>query len=236
VILFANAGLAESEFDVFALTGTSPKYPAAELPEPGDNLAVTDIRGVGVRYLPADGALQFAFNTFGRRAHPTYPAGFEVDIDIDQDGVFDYAVYNTEQTGFAATGISLVNVANLATGTTAAYAYLDADLNSANAILTLPMAALVGATADTKLDFSAYVFDNYFSGQETDSILGMSFTPSTPRYAVAGDSSGVVRPLRLARVDTLAVAGGQTASPSQSGFLVMQRRNAGKEAQVLVVH
>jgi len=234
IILFANAGLAESEFDVFALTGTSSKVPPGELPAPGDSFAVIDMRAVGVRYLPGEEALQFAINTFGRRAHPTYPGGFEVDIDTDGDGVFDYAVYNQEQTGFAATGISLVYVANLATGLSSAYYYLDADLNSGNTIFSLPLAAL-GVAPDTRLNFAAFAYDNYFTGTTTDAILDMSFTPATPRYAVSGDSSGVVRPLRLARVDTLAVAGGAEASPSQTGFLVMMRRNAGKEAEVLVV-
>ena len=234
IILFANAGLAESEFDVFALTGTSTKVPPGELPGPGDNLAVIDMRAVGVRYLASEGALQFAINTFGRRAHPTYPGGFEIDIDTNGDGAFDYAVYNQEQTGFAATGVSLVYVANLATGLTTPYYYLDADLNSGNTIFSLPLAVL-NVPATTMLNFSAFAYDNYFSGTTTDAILDMSFTPATPRYAVSGDSSGVVRPLRLARVDTLAVAGGAEASPSQTGFLVMMRRNAGKEAEVLVV-
>ncbi len=234
IILFANAGLADSEFDVFALTGTSSKYPRNELPGPGDNFAVIDMRAVGVRYLPTEGMLQFAINTFGRRAHPAYPGGFEIDIDVDGDGAFDFAVYHQEQTGFAATGISLVYVANLATGRTTPYYYLDADLNSGNTIFSLPLAAL-NVPATTKLNFAAFAYDNYFSGTTTDTILGMSFTPATPRYAVAGDSSGVVRSLRLARVDTLAVAGGAEASPSQTGFLVMMRRNAGKEAEVLVV-
>ncbi len=234
IILFANAGLADSEFDVFALTGTSSKYPPEELPGPGDNLAVVDMRAVGVRYLPTEGALQFAINTFGRRAHPAYPGGFEVDIDVDGDGAFDYAVYNQEQTGFAATGVSLVYVANLATGLTTPYYYVDADLNSGNTIFSLPLAAL-NVPATTRLDFAAFAYDNYFSSSTTDTILDMSFTPATPRYAVAGDSSGIVRALRLARVDTLAVAGGAEASPSQTGFLVMMRRNAGKEAEVLVV-
>ncbi|MGY4831788.1 S8 family serine peptidase [Sphaerotilaceae bacterium SBD11-9] len=235
IILFANAGLADSEFDVFALTGTSSKYPVADLPAAGDNFAVVDMRAVGVRYSPTDGALQFAINTFGRRAHPAYPGGFEVDIDVNADGVPDFAVFNSEQGGFAATGVTVVNVANLATGTTSIYYYDDADLNSANTIFTLPLAAL-GVTADTQLSFSAFAYDNYFSGATTDEIVDMRFTPSKPRYAVAGDSSGVVRSLRLGRVDTQTVSGGATASPSQTGFLVMMRRNAGKEAEVLTVH
>lgn len=234
VILLANAGLAASEFDVFSLTGTSTKVPPAELPGGGDNFAVIDMRAVGVRYLQADGALEFAINTFGRRAHPVYPGGYEVDIDTDGDGVYDYAVYNQEQGGFAATGISLVYVANLATGVSTAYYYMDADLNSANAILTLPLAAL-GVPAETQLTFSAFAYDSYFTGETTDAILDMRYTPATPRYAVSGESSGTVRPLWLGRVDTLSVAGGAEASPSQTGFLVMMRRNAGREAEVLTV-
>ena len=35
------------------------------------------------------GILEFAINTNGRRAHPAYPAGFEVDIDTNGDGVVD---------------------------------------------------------------------------------------------------------------------------------------------------
>ncbi len=234
VIVLGNAGLAESEFDVFSLIGTSTKYPASEQPGPGDNFALVDMRAVGVRYLPADGALQFAINTFGRRATPIYPGGFEVDVDVNNDGVADYAIYNQEQDGFAATGVGLVYVAELATGSANAYYYLDADFNSGNIIFTLPMAAL-GVPPTTQLSLTAYAYDNYFTGFTTDAILNMRYTPATPRYAVVGASGGVIRPLWLGRVDTQTVAGGAAASPSQTGFLVTMRRNAGKEAEVLVV-
>jgi hypothetical protein len=68
----------------------------------------------------------------------------------------------------------------------------------------------------------------------TDAFDKMTFTPAKPRYAVNGDSSGIVRSLRIQRVDTLTPVGGATASPSQTGFLVMLRREAGTEAQVIV--
>ena len=234
IILLANAGVAPSEFDVFALTGTSPKYAKADLPAPGDNFAVIDMRAVGVRYSADEGALQFAINTFGRRAQANYPGGFEVDIDVNGDGVADFAIYNAEQGSFAATGINLVNVLNISTGVATAYYYSDVDFNSANIIMNAPLAAL-GVTPDTQLSFSVYAADNYFTGNTTDSLLNMKFTPSKPRYAVKGDASGIVKGYRLGYVDTLAVAGGSTASPSQTGFLVMKRSNAGSEADVLVI-
>ena len=234
IILLANAGVAPSEFDVFALTGTSAKYPAADLPGPGDNFAVVDMRAVGVRYSEADGALQFAINTFGRRAQANYPGEFDVYVDVDLDGVPDFVLFNKEQGGFAATGINVVNVVNLATGVGTIYYYSDVDFNSANMIMNVPLAAL-GITPDTQFSFSVFAYDNYFTGANTDAILDMKFTPSKPRYAVKGDASGTVKGYRLGYVDTVTVAGGATASPSQTGFLVMKRSNAGKEADVLVV-
>ena len=48
--------------------------------------------------------LEFAINTNGRRSHPAYPGGFEVDIDTNGDGVADYAVYNAEHGGFGSSG------------------------------------------------------------------------------------------------------------------------------------
>mgnify|MGYP003378406205 CR=1 FL=1 len=74
-------------------------------------------------------------------------------------------------------------VQNLATNSAQAYFYLDADLNSGNAILTVPAAALGITGPGTTFDFSVLAFDNYFTGAPTDAIEGMTFTAGTPRYA-----------------------------------------------------
>ena len=67
--------------------------------------------------------------------------------------------------------------------------------------------------------------DNYFSGVITETVSDMVFTPNTPRYAVnAGSASQVTVPAGGAIDLTVsAVAGGDTASPSQSGFLFLER-------------
>ena len=66
------------------------------------------MRAVGVRYLPAvqfgDDYLEFAISTQTRRAHPNYPAEFDIYIDADGDGQDDYVIYNGEAGGFVATG------------------------------------------------------------------------------------------------------------------------------------
>ena len=81
---------------MFSLTGVSSRAPRSELPGPGDNFAFIDFRSVGVRLLPNSltgigfDLLEFAMNTNGRRAHPAYPGGFEIDIDTTGDGVADW--------------------------------------------------------------------------------------------------------------------------------------------------
>ena len=116
------------------------------MPEPGDNFAIVDLQSVGVRHLPAAvfGAdyLEFAISTFGRRAHPNYPAEFDIYIDSNNDGTPDFVVFNAENGGFSVTGQNVVFVANLATGVPAtAVFFTDADLDSGNVIFTVPMNA-----------------------------------------------------------------------------------------------
>jgi minor extracellular serine protease Vpr len=228
-----NGGVAPGIVEAFALTGRSPAVPASQLPGPGDGLAVVDLRAVGVRLADPD-TLQFGISTFGARAHPNYPAEFDVYVDADLDGQPDHVVYNTELGGFGVTGQNVVYVANLATGGAAAYYFTDADLDSSNAILTVPLAAL-GLTADSTFGFSVYAFDNYFSGAQTDAVEGMTFTPSRPRWAASVPTLDV--PARGSdALGVTAVSGGAQASPSQTGLLLLYR-NSGPplEAQLVTV-
>jgi subtilisin family serine protease len=229
-ITLHNSGVATGNFDVFALTGISPKASAASQPNPGDSFAFIDLRAVGAR-LVEPGILQFAITTFGRRSHPNYPAEFDVYIDTNRDGAPDYVLFNSEQGGFGATGISLVYVVNLATNAASAYFYNDADLDSANSIFSVPTAAL-GITDDTTFDFSVYAIDNYFTGTSTDGLENMTFTPTKPRIAVTNVSAGVP-PRGSVKLGTTAVAGGAAASPSQLGLLFMYRQNEGSEADIV---
>jgi hypothetical protein len=215
----SNDGAVDGRVEVFSLTGTSPKVPRSLLPHPGDNFAIIDLKSVGVRQ--AGTAIQFGINTFGERSHPNYPAEFDIYIDANRDGTPDFVVFNLENGGFGATGQNVVAVYSFATGTSALYYYTDADLDSANAILTAPLAA-VGLAPDTQFDFSVYAFDNYFTGNLADSIENMTYTPSTPRFATSALTTSV--PVRgHASLNVQAVPGGDTASPSQTGLLLLFR-------------
>lgn len=238
-----NLGVEDGNFDVFSLTGTSPKVPRAELPQPGDSFAVVDLQHIGVRHLPAAtwGAdyLEFAINTFGKRVHPNYPAEFDIYIDSNNDGTDDYVVFNAENGGFAATGQNLVYVASLAGGPATAVFYTDADLNSGSVIFTVPMNSTaggvnVGVQPGTTFGFSVYAFDNYFTGFLTDSVEGMRFTPGSPRYSVGDEPYGTVAPRKTASVP-LTTASVPDENSTESGVLLMYRRNALIESEVVKV-
>jgi hypothetical protein len=229
-----NLGWNEGEYEVFSLVGESPRIPNSEFPVPGDNAAVIDLRAVGARYLAQDqcgsagGCVEFAINSLRRRAHPVYPGGFEVDIDTNGDGVPDFYVFNTESGGFAVSGRTLIAIQNALTGATAAFYYADADLNSGNMIMTVPLGAL-GVAAGTPLRFDVLAYDNYFTGNVTDSISGMRFTPGNARFGVSGDPWGSTAAWRFTQLPVVRANVPDTGS-TELGLLMMYRRDAGSEA------
>jgi minor extracellular serine protease Vpr len=234
-LTFVNTGAETGQYDVFSLVGSSPQLPASDLPAPGDNYAVVDLRSVGVRYLAAaqcgvsGGCLQFAINTYERRAHPLYPGGLEVDIDTNGDGVVDYFVDQIENGGFGVTGQSVVRIVNLKTNAAAAYFFNDADLNSGNSTFTIPMSA-IGVGPGTTLTLDVYAYDNYFSGFVSDALFGMKFTPASPRFS-ASTQIGTVPSGSSSRVPFTTNETVTAAQSSESGLLLMYRRNADFESQ-----
>jgi subtilisin family serine protease len=238
-----NLGVEAGDFDLFSLTGTSPKLPRNEFPRPGDNFAVIDLQRVGVRYLPAavfgGDFLEFAITTYGRRAHPNYPAEFDVEIDTNGDGAVDFVVFNTELGGFGASGQNVVAIFNVATGTATPVFFTDADLNSGNVIFTVPMNSTAGAVnlgvqPGTTIRYSVFVYDNYFTGALTDSIEGMRFTPGNARFEAVGDPFGSVPPGGRATLPVRA-ATVPDAQSTESALLLMFRRNAVIESEAVRV-
>jgi minor extracellular serine protease Vpr len=232
-----NKGAEVGEFDVFSMIGVSKKIPRSELPGPGDNFAVIDMRSVGVRHLPAAltglpfDVLEFAINTNGRRAHPNYPAEFDIYLDTTGDGKPDFVVFNAENGGFGVTGQNVTFLFNLATNTATAFFFTDADLNSGNVIMTVPMPAM-GLAAGTTVGIDVFAFDNYFSGNLTDEITGMRFTPGVPRFGVVGLPFGAVASKGSADLGVTTATLPDTLS-SELGLLMMYRRNAGQEADAV---
>jgi hypothetical protein len=206
--------------EVFNLTGTSDQISKDHLPGPGDNFAIVDLRSVGVRAVGSN--IQFGIDTYGQRSHANYPAEFDIYIDKDNNGSYDYVVFNLENGGFGVTGQNVVEVFNLATNAGSIFFFNDADLNSGNAIMTAPMSA-VGLTPSTKFRYSVYAFDNYFTGALTDAIENMTMTLGTPRFTFGAPSSFSVPASTIQSILISNNAGGDTASPSQLGFQLLYR-------------
>jgi hypothetical protein len=67
-----------------------------------------------------------------------------------------------------------------------------------------------------------YAYDNYFTGYGTDAITGMIYTPGAPKYYA--DSYTLTVPMGgSAALGVYALAGGETASPSQLGLQLLYR-------------
>lgn len=234
-------GAVDGRVEIFALTGTSGKIPSSQLPQPGDNFAVIDLKSVGVRQLGSN--IQFGINTNGERSHPNYPAEFDIVIDANRDGTDDYVIFNRENGAFASTGQNVVAAISLLTNSGFIFFFTDADLDSANAILTAPLSVFGGLlpgpplTATTQFDFDVFAFDNYFTGFQTDSIENMTFTLGTPRFVGSGIPATGVPAGGESDLTIQAVAGGDAASPSQTGLLLLYRDGTpGDEADRISVN
>jgi hypothetical protein len=134
----------------------------------------------------------------------------------------DFEVYNSELGGFAATGQNVVNVLDDTTGVASPIFYTDADLDSANVILTAPLSA-IGLAPGTQFRFSVYAIDNYFTGAITDAIENMDYTLASPAFAADGGPSLLLAAGSKGTLKVAKVPGGDLASPSQKGLLLLYR-------------
>lgn len=225
-----------SATEVFALTGTSAQS-STVLPSYGGGQVLVDLKAAGVRPVSASGALgvQFAVASFGERAHPAYPAEFDIYVDADNNGSWDYVIYNAENGGFGVSGQTIVYACNLTTNACVANFYAGADLNSSNMIMTV-LASDIGITnANQKFRFAVLSFDNYFTGDLTDSIGAMTHTLATPKYDAALSSFGLSAG-GAGVLPVSAVSGGAAASPSQTGLLLLHTNaKTGRESDIVTV-
>jgi subtilisin family serine protease len=245
------------QVDAFSLTGTGSQFPASDLPAPGSDYAVVNLRAVGLRLVCLNSTcttfgVQFAVNTFGQRSHPDVPAEFDVLIDANNDGINDYDVFNAD-IGFLTTGTysgqNGVFIADLAAGTASGpYFYSAADLDSANVILTVPVSALTSSkggppfSVTAPFTFSVLAFDNYYTGNLTDLIGPMKYEMDMPQsytfptVSVPAGASGAI-PVFPNNASFPYFTGPYNGnSPSQSGLLLMYTNGKdGREADMVTV-
>ena len=242
---FTNAsGAVGGQVSAFSLTGKGVQFPPSVLPAPGSDFAVINLQAVGVRLVCLAGSggcsafgAQSAITTFGQRSHPDVPAEFDVFIDLDKDGNPDLDIFNADiglETTGTFSGQNGVFIADLTAGTASGpYFYTIADLDSANAIFTVPLSALVTSTGlqmavTTPFSYSVLAFDNYFTGNLTDSIGPMAYELDMPQvypaitdFTVAPNASLPITIVPNNAANPYFTGPYNGNSPSQTGLLLM---------------
>jgi len=229
VTLKNRSSVAAGWTEVFALTGTSPVLPQTAAGGPGSNEAVIDLAASGV-YVDA-GIVQFAVATHSRRTVLPYPAEFDVYVDVDMDGTDDFVIWNQENGGFAATGETIVYVRNLHTAASGAYYYAGGGFDASTMVLTVPR-ALLGIADGQAFSYSVYAFDNYFTGNLTDSITGQLFTAGEQVYATA---ESAVQVDAKSSVGLSVSATGATGESTQTGLLLLHQSAAENDFSVVTI-
>ena len=95
---------APAAFDVFSLTAPARRFRRQQPPDARATTSLSSTSSRSACACPPAGIVQFAINTFGERAHPDYPAEFDIYVDSNNDGTPDYVIYTCENGGFGVPG------------------------------------------------------------------------------------------------------------------------------------
>lgn len=220
-----NNGIGLARIDTYSLIGTSDQLPEGGR---GEQSPIIDLRYVGVAtftvpagFCSADPSfvMTFAVNTWERQTHADAPASFEFDLDVDQDGVFDYAVFSFDLAFPALTdGRNVTWVLDLATNDASAFFFTDHGTNSGNTVLTF-CGEQIGMNATNlgqPIDVQALAVDIYFTGNVTDEITDITVSPGGERYL------GLINDIPSGGTETLTVVdfGAEGTNPTESGVLL----------------
>ncbi len=234
--LLGNRGVGTTTVESYSLIGSN-----GDLPEggPGEQNPVPDFRHIGYATFPVPAGfcsadpsfvMAFAVNTWERQTHANAPAAFEFDLDTDQDGTFDYAVFNQDLSLGLSDGRNVTWVANLATGGLSAFFFTDHETNSGNTVL-LFCGEQIGMNASNffdPMDVQALAVDIYFQGAVTDFFTGITISPLGEQYLGIFDAGGVgFTMLPPNAQDTLTVLDfGPLTNNTETGLLLLYRNGA----------
>lgn len=200
VIGLDNEGVGTAQNDAYSVLALSPNLPEGGV---GEQSPTPDLRAVGINTFPVPAGdcsaepsflWAFAINTWERK-ESLQGVIFEADLDIDQDGTFDYAVYNFDLSlsGSLSDGRQVTWAEDLTTGDASAWFFVENATNTGNTVLLI-CGEQVGLTGTdilaTNVDMDVFAFDWYYGGPG-DSVEGLTVTPLGEQYyAVPSDVSG----------------------------------------------
>jgi hypothetical protein len=192
----ANSGAGTAQNDAYALIAIDEDLPEGG---PGEQSPTPDIRGVGVNTFPVGPGFcsanpsfvwAFAFDSWERHAHANFPATMWLDLDTDQDGTPDYAVFNADFAGLAQAtdGRTLTWVHTWADypntlGPGSASFFAEHATVTGNYVLLLCAEQVGMSQADffSPVDVDALALDFYFGGAE-DEVDPFTISPLGERF------------------------------------------------------
>ena len=242
-----NNGVGTHLVEAYNLYVVSDDLPEGAL---GAQAPIVDLKYVGAQTFGAGGfcssgfLIVFAVNTWERQTHANAPALFEFDIDVDQDGVYDYAIYNADLS--LASGVfdlsdgrNVIFTQNLATGATTARFGVDHETNSANTVL-FECGEQLGLGPEhigQDIDVRVLAADIYFTGNVTDAAeftmnVGFERFVGVVDGGFAGNfvAAGTTVDLQVADFETVDAA-------TELGVLLLYRGGApeGSEAEAILI-
>jgi hypothetical protein len=221
-----NEGIGTAHIDSYSLIGTSPQLPESVR---GAGAPVINLKYVGVATYPVPAGfcssndsfvMSFAVNTWERQTIADAPGVFEFDLDTDNSGIPEYAVFNFDL-GLPGLGDgrNATWVENLSTGEASAMFFTDQGTNSANTVLTFcgDQIGMTAADFGKQVKMNVAAVDIYYTGNVTDSIQDITIAPLGERYLAT------VNDIPPGEKETLTIAdlGAQGTNPSESGVLLL---------------
>jgi minor extracellular serine protease Vpr len=181
-----NRGVGTALVDTYTLLGFSRDQPEGGAGELNPN---PDLRLFGYATIPvpagfcsddASFILAFAIVTHERQTHANAPVSLEVDMDIDRDGIFDFAVF----TANLGDGRNASFVYDFATGAAEAWFLTDHDTNAASTVLYLcgEQIGMNAANFGQPMTIEAAAYDWFFAGAYTDFFGPRTIAPLGDRY------------------------------------------------------
>ena len=201
-----NNGVGTAQNDAYSLLAVSPNQPEGDL---GGQSPTPDIRAVGVNTFPVPAGFcsgqesflwAFAINTWERQEH-LVPVTHNVYLDTDQDGNYDYEVYNFDLSHSAdlSDGRQVTWVWDVHNGGATAFFFAEHSMNTGNTVLLI-CGEQIGLTGTdmlaTNVDMDVYAQDWYYGGPG-DWVTDLTVTPLGEQYFgipedLAGKTEGAI--------------------------------------------
>jgi minor extracellular serine protease Vpr len=193
VVPVKNKGVGDANIFAYSLLGTGPDTPRGDRGEQQPN---PTIRAAAVNtFLTPAGQLcsvnanfvwEFVFHMYERKASPVGTI-HEVDIDVNNDGLYDYAVISQDVAGVTqlSDGRQVTAVINLATGTSVARFFVEHATNSRNVILRACGSdlGLTQASIGQPMNLEYFAYSWYFGGDVTSALGPFTTTPYGEEFA-----------------------------------------------------